>query len=247
MRTWSVLSLALALVGCGPSVVGRTPQGAEVVKIPLSISNAYLIKTDTPVLVDSGTAVDRDALRAALADQNLSPRRIALVVLTHAHADHAGLAAELQAWGARVVLGVGDLEAAERGSNDPLRATGTAGAILEPIIPDDFEAVHPDLLVWEDRPLDLRPWGVPGAAIAMPGHTPGSVVVMLDDRTAFVGDELRGGSLSPSSPTLHYFHADRARNRRSLETLLSWGVETFYLGHGGPVTRDDVARALPEL
>ena len=40
--------------------------------------------------------------------------------------------------------------------------------------------------------LDLAPWGVAGKIVAMPGHTPGSIVVLLADHTAFVvhGDSL---------------------------------------------------------
>jgi glyoxylase-like metal-dependent hydrolase (beta-lactamase superfamily II) len=222
--------------------VGRTVEGAEVVKVPLSLSNAYLVKTPTPILIDTGTIGDTDALRTALSDQSLSMRRVGLVILTHAHADHAGLAAELQAWGAKVVIGEGDAERAERGKNDKLIATGSSGAFLAPFIPSDFPDLHADVIVTEGHPLDLRPWGLDAQVVAMPGHTAGSIVVLLPNHTAFVGDMMRGGMLTPGSPTEHYFHADRARNRQNIQTLMSWGVETFYLGHGGPVTRDDVAR-----
>jgi glyoxylase-like metal-dependent hydrolase (beta-lactamase superfamily II) len=46
--------------------------------------------------------------------------------------------------------------------------------------------VDADLVVRE--PLDLAPWGVAGRVVPMPGHTPGSLVVVLDDGRAFVGD-----------------------------------------------------------
>jgi glyoxylase-like metal-dependent hydrolase (beta-lactamase superfamily II) len=95
--------------------------------------------------------------------------------------------------------------------------------------------------------VDLRPWGVDGQVIPMPGHTPGSVVVLLANHAAFVGDQMLGGSLGgalfPSRPGEHYYQADPARNRGNVTTLLGLGVDTFYLGHGGPVAAADVAAA----
>ena len=83
----------------------------------------------------------------------------------------------------------------------------------------------------------------------MPGHTRGSLVVVLSNKTAFVGDMMLGGSLAgmffPSSPGEHYYQADPEQNRRNIHTLLAQGIETFYLGHGGPVSREDVIAAFP--
>lgn len=52
-----------------------------------------------------------------------------------------------------------------------------------------------------------------------------------------------GGALSPASPGEHYYQADPAKNRRNIQALLAMGVEKFYLGHGGPVSRADVIAA----
>lgn len=224
-------------LGCGPSVVGRTPRGADIVKIPLQLSNVYLVKTNTPVLIDTGTLGDEHDLASALADQGLSMRRIGLVILTHAHADHAGLAAMFQSFGADVVMGAGDAERAGRGVNDELEPTSFTAALIKPLIRSVFPELHPNRALSEGEPLDLARWGIDGKVIAMPGHTAGSLVVVMSNHAAFVGDMMRGG------PAEHYFHADRERNRRNIEALCAAGVETFYLGHGGPESRADVMRA----
>jgi glyoxylase-like metal-dependent hydrolase (beta-lactamase superfamily II) len=250
MTTRSAVSLvalvALALYGCAPwHLVGRTQEGAPIVQIPLQLSNVYLIKADVPILVDTGTLGDMADLTHALAENGVWPGRIGLIILTHAHADHAGLAAPLREVSlAKIVLGAGDLEAARRGHNDPLLATGLTGILLRPLIPSIFPELEPDIAVTE--PLSLRPWGIDGQVIALPGHTPGSVAVILANHAAFVGDMMAGGSLGgalfPHTPQEHYYQADAARNRRNIRTLLGMGVETFYLGHGGPVTRADVMK-----
>ena len=72
----------------------------------------------------------------------------------------------------------------------------------------------------------------------------------MSDHSAFVGDMMLGGSfggqLAPSSPGEHYYQADRAQNRRNIQTLLGMGIEKFYLGHGGPVARADVIAAFSD-
>ena len=127
------------------------------------------------------------------------------------------------------------------GHDDDLKPTGFAGAILEPLITTIYPELTPDAVVRPNEELDLAQWGIDGKVIAMPGHTPGSVVVLLSNHTAFVGDMIAGGLISPHSPREHLYQADPAQNRKNLQRLLDLGVERFYLGHGGPVTRADVA------
>jgi glyoxylase-like metal-dependent hydrolase (beta-lactamase superfamily II) len=242
-----VLATTLFALGCTSSaVVGQAPGGAAIVRIPLRLSNVHVIKTKTPVLIDSGTLGDADDLWKALEEYGVSSRSLGLVVLTHAHADHAGLAADLhRSTGAKIMLGAGDLGLARDGHNDELHPTSFFGGLLKPFITDVYPSFAPDVVV-RDR-VDLTPWGIDGQAIAMPGHTAGSIVVVMSDHSAFVGDMILGGafggSIWPSEPGEHYYQADRAQNRRNVQTLLGMGIQKFYLGHGGPVSRADVSAA----
>ena len=244
---------AMFLLACGgPEVVGRAPLvgggTAAIVTIPLRLSNVHLIRARRPVLVDSGTVGDMDDLNDALAAQGVATSSIALVIVTHGHADHAGLAADIQRGAhATIVLGSGDVPLAAAGHNDDLRPTGFVAAILKPFIRSVYAPFEPDVTVAPGDSLDLAPWGIDGKVVAMPGHTRGSIVVLLADHTAFVGDMIAGGSLggafSPHSPEEHLYQADVVQNRKNVHTLLDLGVTKFYLGHGGPVTRADVMKA----
>src|SRR5256885_15542533 len=92
-----VFAFALAITGCaGTAPVGKSPKGAQIVRIPLRLSNVYLVKSKTPVLIDSGTLGDLPDLDAALAENGVRTTHVGLVVLTHAHADHAGLASDVR-------------------------------------------------------------------------------------------------------------------------------------------------------
>lgn len=245
--------LLLALLGCaGPAVVGQAPltsgKTADIVAIPLRLSNVHLIRARQPVLIDSGTIGDMDDLGSALADYGVAATQVRLVVLTHGHADHAGLAAELQREAhAIVVLGAGDVPLAAAGHNDDLRPTGFMGALLKPFIRSVYEPFTPDVTVAPGDTFDLAPWGIDGKVMAMPGHTAGSLVVVLGDHTAFVGDMIAGGSLggafSPHTPEEHLYQADPPQNRKDIRALIDMGITKFYLGHGGPVSRQAVLEA----
>jgi len=245
--------LAASMLGCArtaPALVGSTPKGTPIIRISLGRSSSYLIKSQPPVLVDAGSPNDAEELAAALRKNGVSVADIGLVVITHGHGDHAGLARHIRDQSqARIVLGSGDLPLSSRGHNDELHPTSVVARILKVLASGDYPPFTPDIAVDEGSPLELKTiTDIDGRVIAMPGHTPGSVVLVMDNHVAFVGDVMAGGSLgglfSPHDPQDSYFHADPAENRQNIAKLLAMGVQTFYLGHGGPVSREDVARKL---
>jgi len=98
-----------------------------------------------------------------------------------------------------------------------------------------------------DGRYDLHDCGVDGEVIAMPGHTAGSLVVLVvGGKTALVGDLFRGGALAgyvhPSEPKEHFYQDDIAMVHHRIHELLARGVEVFVMGHGGPSKRADVER-----
>ena len=233
--------IVVALVACaGPRfhpVASTTPLAIE--RIELVWSNVYLVtKGDAAILIDSGSPQDKDALDAALAARHVTPRA---VVLTHVHADHAGLARHLQSRGAKIILGAADVAVASRDRNDPLPATGLLGGWLAPLFMFEREPFTPDVTI--DHEIDLADLGFPELhVVPAPGHTPGSLVVVAGT-DAFTGDLFKGGYFAKyfvTRPSEHYYQADPAADHRAVVALLDRGVRTFYLGHGGPASADDV-------
>ncbi len=223
----------------------RAGSGPEVVQIALPMANVFLIKSARPVLIDAGGPGDEGAILEALAREGIDPRALGLIVLTHAHADHAGSAAALQAaTGAPVALGAGDANMAAAGRNGELHPVGFEARLLLPFVNPPFAPFKPDVAI--ESELDLAPWGVAGKVVALPAHTPGSVAVLLDNGDMFVGDLMRGGSIggmiNPESPAHHYFQPDIVLARRLVCELVGRGGLRFHVGHGGPLSRAAVVQ-----
>jgi glyoxylase-like metal-dependent hydrolase (beta-lactamase superfamily II) len=223
------------------------PSTPEVLTFKLSMSNVHAIKGARTVLVDAGSKGDLPKLEAEMARAGIAWKDIAAVIVTHGHSDHAGLAAEIRRRsGAALILGSGDVDMAGAGHNDELKPTNFMAALLKQFAIDPtYEAFKPDRVV--EREMRLDEWGIAGRAFQVPGHTPGSLVVELDDGRSFVGDMMLGGylggALMPQRAGEHYFHADRQRNLENIQTPLNGPGKLFYLGHGGPVTREAVVAA----
>lgn len=237
----SLLAVLAAVLAAGASSQPTTP---EVLTFKLSMSNVHIIKGARTVLVDAGSKVDLPKLEAEIARAGIGWKDIAAVIFTHGHSDHAALAAEIRRRsGATLVLGGGDLEMASAGHNDELKPTNFMARLLKQFAIDPtYESFKPDRAV--EREMRLSEWEVAGRVFQMPGHTPGSLVVELDDGRCFVGDMILGGylggALMPQHAGEHYFHADRLRNLDNIRTLLKGPCKLFYLGHGGPVTRESI-------
>lgn len=244
----ATLAIAVFALACAPprfhpvgpgDATGAASGGTSMERVELRWSNVYLLRHgDAYALVDTGSPVDRDRLYTALVAAGVHPRDVRVVVLTHGHADHAGLARLYQLYGAAIVLGAGDADAAAAGENRPLRPTSVFADALAPMFMFPFPPFAPDVAV--DRELDLTAYGFPDVrVVAMPGHTPGSVVVLVGAHDALVGDMILGGwfggAIRPHQAGEHYYQADRKANHANAGRLLAMGITRFYTGHGGPV------------
>jgi glyoxylase-like metal-dependent hydrolase (beta-lactamase superfamily II) len=97
-----------------------------------------------------------------------------------------------------------------------------------------------------DETFDLSAFGVEGRILYTPGHTAGSLSVLLPDGRAIVGDVMMGGymggNLFGARPNYHYFADDLDAVHGSIRALFDAGVKTFYVGHGGPLARANVEK-----
>lgn len=220
----------------------------RIVPIRLPLANAYLVIDEGAILVDAGYAGDEERIVRALTAEGLGPRDLRLILLTHGHGDHIGAAAAMgRLSGAPVAIHAADEAMATTGRNGPLTPTRPTAALMAALFGKLMRPVPPcppDLLVGEGE--DLAPYGVRGRLLHTPGHTDGSLSLLLAGGAALVGDLLMGGhlggALAPGRPRYHYFAASREQVGASLGRVLSLGPRQLYVGHGGPLAAEAVAR-----
>jgi len=105
------------------------------------ITAGYLIRSDRPCLVETGTAPSAPVVRDALAALGVGPGDLATIVVTHIHLDHAGGVGDIAAMfpGADVVVH-------ERGARhlaDPSRLMASARMVYGDDLDDLFGALAP--------------------------------------------------------------------------------------------------------
>lgn len=98
-----------------------------------------------------------------------------------------------------------------------------------------------------DEGLDLAPFGVSGRVVYTPGHSPGSLTVLLATGDALVGDLCMNAPGLRRGPCLPVFAEDPTRLRGSLEKVLALGARTIHPAHGLPFPASWIEAALPLL
>lgn len=214
---------------------------AVIIRIRCAISNAYLLLGDKPVLVDTGAPGDLNRILGTLKAHKLEPAALSLILLTHAHSDHAGCAAELKRRsGALVALHTGDAALARMGTNGVLTPATPLARLIRPFVDENFEPFQPDFEFRDG--FDLAPYGVRGKVLATPGHTPGSASVVLATGDAIIGDVLRGSLLLPNRARTHFFCGDPDSNRLSIMRLAREGLRRCHPGQFGSFPGSELTR-----
>lgn len=212
--------------------------------------NWYLIEDGGRfTAVDAAVSGYATSLESDLASIGASPADVEALILTHADADHTGLANVFSEAGARVLV--------HPDAEEPLRKPRPKGGDAKPInlIPDLWRPTLIRLFVHFARNGAAKPPSFEGAqtykagealdvpgrprAIATPGHAPGHCAFLFEQRRAlFVGDALctlnvvtgaRGPQLMPAA-----MNEDNQRCRESLGALEGLTADAVLPGHGEP-------------
>lgn len=215
-------------------------------KIKHMIANSYIVRTSRLILVDTGAPNSAKAILKRLEGAGLSPQDIDLILLTHAHSDHAGSAKSLSDLsGAPVAVHQGDAAMLQRGNNGRMLALGIEARFSQPFVDRPFAGIAPDMAVLSGE--DLSQFDLPAQFLHTPGHTPGSISLIFDNGDAIVGDILRGGVMGGNfmaqKPNYPYFLEDMAHKATllaSIQRVLNAGAKRLFVGHGGPLSREDV-------
>jgi glyoxylase-like metal-dependent hydrolase (beta-lactamase superfamily II) len=207
-------------------------------------AKAYLIEGEhRSILVDTLFPWSGARTVGGLSKRGIEPRRIGLILLTHGHIDHFGNAAQLRRkTGAPVAIHELDADGPRRGRNVRLRTPNTfqrmLGLMAGSMRTRPFE---PDILLRGDDG-DLEEYGVMAKWVRTPGHSEGSVSIVLPGGPAIVGDLVVGRFGFRRRPAYPMWVSDRQQLKDGVKKLLDFGPTAFLSGHGGPLNPEDVRR-----
>lgn len=202
-------------------------------------SNSFLIKYGNNfILVDTGRKNSWKELTSKL-DEILGENKLSCLVLTHTHFDHAENANRLKTkYKCRIIVHESEADYLKHGNTPLPKGTNLITGIIVNTIGKNvqsrynYESINPDILV--DENYNLGDFGFSVYIIHTPGHSKGSISIIIDDEIALVGDTLFGVVKNSVYPPF----ADDTKNMiKSWEKLLKTSCKLFLPGHGREIKR----------
>ena len=222
----------------------------SVIPIKLGYVKSFLIKGDKAVIVDTGYPGNGERILDSLRENLINPSDISLIIITHGHIDHYGSADELRKLtGAPVAMHRTDAEYIRKGIHYigmptclPARIFKSLFIKKDPILSKSLEVD----IAFETN-IDLKEFGINGSIIHTPGHTAGSVSIILSGGTAIIGDLIMGGILRKRTPHYPLFASDFFQLKESIREILALSPKIIHASHGGPFTKQAVERFLGKV
>ncbi|BDR91462.1 MBL fold metallo-hydrolase [Vulcanisaeta souniana] len=184
----------------------------------LGLCNVILIKIDDKYMVfDPGHYGNREPLLSALHNRGLNVNDIDYVVLSHLHFDHAINALLFPK--AKIIISRSEIDYAQSNPSDPYLAT-----YLINLIRDRLTIVDNNN-------------GLLGARfILLPGHTGGTMGLLLEDKTLLAGDAIKYVSEALSKKATFTYYSNELANE-SINKALSI-AKAVVPGHDAPFIVD---------
>lgn len=223
---------------------------------PLGMINAFLVQGPNGcLLIDTGLPNSEAKIRKTLTALNLRFDDIKLIIITHAHIDHAGNTAIIKTLsGAPVIAHQADLPYFLAEQKMHFCSTGWFGRLFQKTgaIQKPYTPFMPDILLTPGQRFSLSDYGFAGFILPTPGHTAGSISVVLENNVALVGDLISSGILLGGIMCSHTakrppFEDDPLQVSHALQGITDLGVTRFYMGHGGPLTKPAVQQHIHNL
>lgn len=194
-------------------------------------SNCYLVsQEDSSILIDTGLKGNEKKILEACQGKNVK-----LIVLTHGHVDHiqnaSYLAKQLQI---PIAMHKKDVVLIQNNLCREMKSKGFLGNIVRffSVVSAKYaeiESFIPDVILKEgDRLLE---YGIDGDIVELPGHTEGSIGIMLGDQYLLVGDAL----MNMFGPGVALLYEDCEEMLKSAKKITDIGRVKIYFGHGKAV------------
>jgi hydroxyacylglutathione hydrolase len=222
---------------------------SDIFSLKLGINSCYIIRGKNTIMVDGGMPNKLNVFRRRLKRLYIHPEEIKIIVLTHSHFDHSGSAKEISEFtGAKVVIHDSEKAFLENREFAMIRGVDTWGKITLPLLRPffkriSFPMVKPDIIV-TDKEYPLNEYGINGSILHTPGHTQGSLSILLNTGEAFVGCLAHNGMPFRLNPGFPIYAQDMVLLKESWRMLISKGAKLIFPGHGNPFPVEVISRQL---
>jgi glyoxylase-like metal-dependent hydrolase (beta-lactamase superfamily II) len=246
-RLFLIAIFAAGLIGCSSEITVQNSAGTSDKVLPVNMGHmkAYFVQTDDGyILVDTGMPDKDEQLDEAFKLAGIEPQHVKLIVITHAHPDHAGAVAYAkEITGAKVLCHESAARFIRDGKCSPIIAQNFKGKVMNAFSPEwKYQEIEPDILIKKE--FDLGEYGISGKIVHTPGHTEDSITIVLDNGEMLLGDLVRG---EEPNIDLGQFYEDKAVLLQSLEMVVGYNAKKIYLSHGEYIDNSVLQRTIDKL
>jgi glyoxylase-like metal-dependent hydrolase (beta-lactamase superfamily II) len=227
-----------------PAAIALAPDLWRVPTVRWDLINSFLVRAadGSVTLVDTGLRSAPPRILAALAQIGAGPGDVTTIVLTHAHADHAGGAAHLaRSTGRGLTVHADDAGYVRSGTSSPRDESLRLGRLVRRM-PDSVDPA-PVARTMSDGEL------LEGSMLRVhhtPGHTPGHCSLLHEPSgTLITGDAIWNMRSRRTWPVLA-FCANAAQTEQTAATLADLEYATAAFTHG-PEIRGTGREAIREF
>lgn len=200
-----------------------------IIPVSLGFVKSFLVKGDKTIIVDAGIKGSSRRILRAMQANGIAPGDVSLILVTHGHGDHTGGMKELtEETSAPVAVHASEAVYLESGQSAPVVLHSWIMKLLSVFFRGQkIDAVKPDILI--DGRLDLQGFGVDGFVLPTPGHTGGSVSLIIAGGDAITGDMVAGAA----KPALPGVYSNLEALKTSVKSLHANAVTRVFTSHGG--------------
>lgn len=218
-----------------------TSSGYKLYEILSGRCNCFLLSVGGKnILIDTGRENKWASLKSNLDDIGVNKNSLSALILTHTHFDHAENACSVKEnYNTKLIVHKSERDYINRGSSPIIKGTNSitglvtkaAGARMYKLF--KYKPVEADIFV-EDK-YSLKEYGFNAEIVHTPGHSIGSISIIVDNEIAIVGDAMFGVFRNSAFPP---FAADPKTLVESWRKLLDSGCSLFMPAHGSANSRE---------
>ena len=222
----------------------------QIFRMKFGINSCYLVQDEGIIMIDGAPPNKLRAFQKFISKIPIQPNDIRLIILTHGDFDHVGSARDIKLFtGAKIAIHENDKKNFENSVHNFPPGVNLWGRFSHII----FYPITKILLkspggkadiTLDNSDYPLYDFGIRGKIIYTPGHTKGSVSVLLETGEAFVGCLAHNNLPFRLKPGLPIFAENIEEVKESWNMIIQQGAKMIYPGHGDPFPVDVIKNIL---